>query len=306
MEEASLAVRYLYSLFWGFQQISTLAGNQTPSMFVWEILFTMFITGTGLVLFSLLIGNMQNFLQALGHRSLEMSVRRLDVEQWMSHHQLPRKLRKQVRESERYNWDLTKGLNELSLLNNLPEDLQRDIRRHLFIIVERFPMFAWLNETILDAIRERLKQKTYITGSRILVPGSLIDKMVFIVQGKLESIGEDNNVVLLSSGNVCGEELITLWLQHFASNKYGKEVGIPVHKLLSDRTVRCLTNVEAFTLQATDLEDIISLYSGLLIRNPYVQGTIGKESRCWQGFPANRLKLAWSYKRKRLNHSKSS
>jgi len=50
------------------KQISTLAGNQTPSYFVWEVLFTMAIIGLGLLLFALLIGNMQNFLQALGRR----------------------------------------------------------------------------------------------------------------------------------------------------------------------------------------------------------------------------------------------
>lgn len=50
------------------KQISTLAGNQTPSYFVWEVVFTMAIIGLGLLLFALLIGNMQNFLQALGRR----------------------------------------------------------------------------------------------------------------------------------------------------------------------------------------------------------------------------------------------
>ena len=31
----SVITKYIYSLFWGFQQISTLAGNQVPSLFVW-------------------------------------------------------------------------------------------------------------------------------------------------------------------------------------------------------------------------------------------------------------------------------
>lgn len=50
------------------QQISTLAGNLVPSYFEWEVLFTMAIVGLGLLLFALLIGNMQNFLQALERR----------------------------------------------------------------------------------------------------------------------------------------------------------------------------------------------------------------------------------------------
>lgn len=133
----SVITRYVYSFFWGFQQISTLAGNQIPSYFVWEVLFTMGIIGLGLLLFALLIGNMQNFLQGLGRRRLEMSLRRRDVEQWMSHRHLPLDLRRQIRESERYNWAATRGVNEERLMENLPEDLQRYIRRHLFKFVKK-------------------------------------------------------------------------------------------------------------------------------------------------------------------------
>ncbi|KAI3746171.1 hypothetical protein L6452_08594 [Arctium lappa] len=95
--EPSVITRYIYSFFWGFQQISTLAGNQTPSYFVWEVLFTMSIIGLGLLLFALLIGNMQNFLQGLGRRRLERSLRRRDVEHWMSHRHLPEDLRIKIR-----------------------------------------------------------------------------------------------------------------------------------------------------------------------------------------------------------------
>jgi cyclic nucleotide gated channel len=63
-------------------------------------------------------------------------------------------------------------------------------------------------EPILDAIRERLIQTTYIKGSKILSQGGLVQKMVFIVRGKLESIGEDGIPVPLSEGDACGEELI--------------------------------------------------------------------------------------------------
>lgn len=44
---------------------------------------------------------------------------------------------RQVRQAERYNWAATRGVNEEMLLENLPEDLQRDIRRHLFKFVKK-------------------------------------------------------------------------------------------------------------------------------------------------------------------------
>ncbi|WJX71894.1 hypothetical protein P8452_55835 [Trifolium repens] len=48
----------------------------------------------GLLLFALLIGNIQNFLQGLGRRRLEMLLRSRDVEQWMRHRRLPENLKR--------------------------------------------------------------------------------------------------------------------------------------------------------------------------------------------------------------------
>ncbi|WOG96814.1 hypothetical protein DCAR_0416151 [Daucus carota subsp. sativus] len=300
--QPDLKTRYIYSLFWGFQQISTLAGNQTPSYFVWEVLFTMAIIGLGLLLFALLIGNMQNFLQALGRRRLEMSLRRRDVEQWMSHRRLPERHRRLIRESERYNWSATRGVNETMLLENLPEDLQRDIRRHLFKFVQKVRIFSMMEEPILDAMREKLKTKTYVKESRILVRGGLIDKMVFIVRGKLVSIGKDMIRVPLLEGDVCGEELLRRCLEHSSVNRDEERIRIPGHKLQSDREVICETNVEAFTLRAADLEEVTSLFSRFL-RNPRVQGALRYESPYWRGLAAARIQVAWRYRKKRLSRA---
>ncbi|KAK4479263.1 hypothetical protein RD792_014774 [Penstemon davidsonii] len=301
----NVLTRYIYSLFWGFQQISTLAGNQVPSYYVWEVLFTMSIIGIGLLLFALLIGNMQNFLQALGRRRLEKSLRRRDVEQWMRHRRLPEELRRQVREAERFNWAATRGVNEEMLMENLPEDLKRDIRRHLFNFVKKVRIFQLLDEPIIDAICEKLRTKTYIKGSKILCRGGLVDKMVFIIRGKMESIGEDLIVVPLSEGDACGEELLTWCLEHSSVNKDGKRIRIPGHRLLSNRLVRCLTNVEAFVLRAADLEEVTSIFSRFL-RSPRVQGAIRYVSPYWRGLAARRIQVAWRYRKKRLSRGDSS
>ncbi|EPS69237.1 hypothetical protein M569_05530, partial [Genlisea aurea] len=297
--ESSVVTRYVYSLFWGFQQISTLAGNQVPSYFVWEVLFTMAIMGIGLLLFALLIGNMQNFLQSLGRRRLEMSLRRRDVEQWMRHRRLPHELQSQLRDAERFYWAATRGVNEEMLMENLPEDLQKDIRRHLFKFVKKVRLFQLLDEPIIDAICERLRTKTYIKGGKILVRGGLIDKMVFIIRGKVESIGEDQISVPLSENDVCGEELITWCLEHSAVKSDGKRIRIPGHRLVSNRLVRCITNVEAFVLRAADLEEVTGLFARFL-RSPRVQGALRYESPYWRGLAARRIQVAWRYRKKRL------
>ncbi|XP_038987401.1 probable cyclic nucleotide-gated ion channel 20, chloroplastic [Phoenix dactylifera] len=303
--ERSIVTRYIYSSFWGFQQISTLAGNLEPSYFVWEVLFTMAIIGLGLLLFALLIGNMQNFLQALGRRRLEMQLRRRDVERWMSHRRLPEYLKRQVRQAERFSWAATRGVNEEELLENLPEDIQREIRRHFFKFLHKVRIFSLMDEPLFDAVCEKLRQKLYIRGSDILYVGSPVEKMVFIVRGKLESIGADGNVAPLSEGDVCGEELLTWYLEHSSVNRDGGKIRFPGQLLFSNRTVKCLTNVEAFALRAADLEEVTTLFSRFL-RSPRVQGAIRYESPYWRNIAATRIQVVWRYRQRRLKRNESS
>ncbi|CAA7051276.1 unnamed protein product [Microthlaspi erraticum] len=309
----SLFTRYSYSLFWGFQQISTLAGNQVPSYFLGEVFFTMGIMGLGLLVFALLIGNMQTFLQSLVRRNLEfteMTLRRRNVEQWMSHRRLPEGIRMRVREAERFNWAATRGVNEELVFETMPDDLQReelvfetmpddlqrDIRRHLFKFLKNVRIFSLMDETILDTIRERLKPRAYIGSSAVFHPGGLVEKMVFIVRGEMESIGEDGSVLPLSEGDVCGEELLTWCLER---NPDGTRIRLPSKRLLSNRNVRCVTNVEAFSLSVADLEDVTSLFSSFL-GSDRVQGAIRYESPYWRLRAARQIQVAWRYRRRRL------
>ncbi|KAG2661908.1 probable cyclic nucleotide-gated ion channel 20, chloroplastic [Panicum virgatum] len=303
--ENSAVKRYIYSLFWGFQQISTLAGNLVPSYFAWEVLFTMAIIGLGLLLFALLIGNMQNFLQALGRRRLEMQLRRRDVEKWMSHRRLPEDLRRRVRRAERFTWAATQGVNEEELLSNLPEDIQRDIRRHFFRFLNKVRLFTLMDWPILDAICDKLRQNLYISGSDILYQGGTVDKMVFIVRGKLESVSADGSKAQLHDGDVCGEELLTWYLEHSSVNRDSAKIKFHGMRLVAIRTVRCSTNVEAFVLRASDLEEVTSQFARFL-RNPRVQGAIRYESPYWRTIAATRIQVAWRYRKRRLKRAEQS
>ena len=91
-----------------------------------------------------------------------------------------------------------------------------------------------MSEPILDAIRERARQKIYIKGSTILCQGDLVEKMVFVVRGKLESIGEDGTRVHLSAGDACGEELLIWYLDHSSVR-----TGIAI----LDAVTACLLNI---------------------------------------------------------------
>ncbi|KAK5834651.1 hypothetical protein PVK06_010327 [Gossypium arboreum] len=299
VESKDFPEKFLYCFWWGLQNLSSLGQNLETSTYVFEICFAVFISISGLVLFSFLIGNMQTYLQSTTTRLEEMRVKRRDAEQWMSHRLLPENLRERIRRYEQYRWQETRGVDEENLLRNLPKDLRRDIKRHLCLaLLMRVPMFEKMDEQLLDAMCDRLKPVLYTEESYIVREGDPVDEMLFIMRGKLLTVTTNGgrtgffNSEYLGAGDFCGEELLTWALDpHSSSN-------LPI----STRTVRALTEVEAFALMADDLKFVASQFRRL--HSKQLRHTFRFYSQQWRTWAACFIQAAWRrYSKKKLEES---
>ncbi|KAG9128748.1 hypothetical protein Leryth_021728 [Lithospermum erythrorhizon] len=299
VESRDFPQKFFYCFWWGLQNLSSLGQNLKTSTYVFEICFAVFISIAGLVLFSLLIGNMQTYLQSSTLRLEEMRVKRRDAEQWMSHRLLPDDLRERIRRYEQYKWQETRGVDEENLIHNLPKDLRRDIKRHLCLaLLMRVPMFEKMDEQLLDALCDRLKPVLYTEKSYIVREGDPVDEMLFIMRGKLLTATTNGgrtgffNSVILKAGDFCGEELLTWALDpHTSSN-------LPV----STRTVEALSEVEAFALMADDLKFVASQFRRL--HSKQLRHTFRFYSQQWRTWAACFIQAAWRrYCRKKLEES---
>ncbi|KAL4324391.1 hypothetical protein GQ457_11G016690 [Hibiscus cannabinus] len=280
--------KYCYCLWWGLQNLSTLGQGLQTSTYPGEVIFSIALAIFGLILFALLIGNMQTYLQSLTIRLEEMRIKRRDSEQWMHHRMLPQGLRERVRRYDQYKWLETRGVDEESLVQSLPKDLRRDIKRHLCLaLVRRVPLFESMDERLLDAICERLKPCLFTENTYIVREGDPVDEMLFIIRGRLESITTDGgrtgffNHSLLKEGDFCGEELLTWALDP----KTG--ANLPT----STRTVKALTEVEAFALTAEELKFVAGQFRRLHSRQ--VQHTFRFHSQQWRTWAACFIQAAW-------------
>ncbi|XP_042003042.1 probable cyclic nucleotide-gated ion channel 5 [Salvia splendens] len=288
--------KYCYCLWWGLQNLSTLGQGLQTSTYPGESIFSIALAIFGLILFALLIGNMQTYLQSLTIRLEEMRVKRRDSEQWMHHRLLPPDLRERVRRYDQYKWLETRGVDEQSLVESLPKDLRRDIKRHLCLaLVKRVPLFENMDERLLDAICERLKPCLYTESTYIVREGDPVDEMIFLIRGRLESVTTDGgrsgffNRSLLKEGDFCGEELLTWALDPKSGS------NLPS----STRTVRALTEVEAFALTADELKFVASQFRRLHSRQ--VQHTFRFYSQQWRTWAACFIQAAWRrYSKRKL------
>ncbi|KAK7848018.1 probable cyclic nucleotide-gated ion channel 6 [Quercus suber] len=225
-----------------------------------------------------------------------MRVKRRDSEQWMHHRLLPQDLRERVRRYDQYKWLETRGVDEQNLVETLPKDLRRDIKRHLCLaLVRRVPLFDNMDERLLDAICERLKPCLFTESTYIVREGDPVDQMLFIIRGRLESVTTDGgrsgffNRSFLKEGDFCGEELLTWALDP----KSG--ANLPS----STRTVKALTEVEAFALIAEELKFVASQFRRLHSRQ--VQHTFRFYSQQWRTWAACFIQAAWRRYHKRKN-----
>ncbi|WOK94027.1 putative cyclic nucleotide-gated ion channel 5 [Canna indica] len=277
-----------YCFWWGLQNLSTLGQGLQTSTYLGEVIFSIAIAILGLILFALLIGNMQTYLQSMTIRLEEMRVKRRDSEQWMHHRMLPPDLRDRVRRYDQYKWLETRGVDEEGLVQSLPKDLRRDIKRHLCLaLVRRVPLFENLDERLVDAICERLKPTLFTENTYILREGDPVDEMLFIIRGRLESITTDGgrsgffNRSFLKERDFCGEELLTWALDPKSGG------NLPT----STRTVKALKEVEAFALNADELKFVASQFRRLHSRQ--VQHTFRFYSQQWRTWAACFIQAAW-------------
>ncbi|KAJ6369909.1 hypothetical protein OIU76_028214 [Salix suchowensis] len=92
----SLSVKILYPIFWGLMTLSTFGNDLEPTSHWLEVIFSICIVLSGLMLFTLLIGNIQVFLHAVMAKKRKMQLRCRDMEWWMRRRQLPSRLRQRI------------------------------------------------------------------------------------------------------------------------------------------------------------------------------------------------------------------
>ncbi|KAJ7955729.1 Cyclic nucleotide-gated channel [Quillaja saponaria] len=288
--------KYLYCLWWGLQNLSSYGQNLDTSTFIGETSFAILIAILGLILFAHLIGNMQTYLQSNTVRLEEWRLKRRDTEEWMRHRQLPEDLKQRVRRFVQYKWLATRGVDEESIRSGLPTDLRRDIQCHLCLdLVRRVPFFSQMDDRLLDAICERLVSSLSTDSTYIVREGDPVTEMLFIIRGRLDSSTTNGdrtgffNSITLRPGDFCGEELLAWALLPKST------VNLPS----STRTVKALSEVEAFALRAEDLKFVANQFRCL--HSKKLQHTFRFYSPHWRTWAACFIQAAWRRYKRRIS-----
>jgi len=150
-----------------------------------------------------------------------------------------------------------------------------------------------MDDQLLDAICERLVSSLSTQGTYIFQEDDPVDEMLFIIRGTLESSTTNGgkygffNSIILRPGDFCGEELLTWALLPNST------LNLPS----STRTVKALTEVEAFALQAEDLKFVASQFKRL--HSKKLQHAFRYYSHQWRTWSSCFIQAAWRKHQKR-------
>lgn len=151
-----------------------------------------------------------------------------------------------------------------------------------------------MDSCTLDAICERLRPVLCTPSTGIVREGDPVIEMLFILRGHLESYTTNGgrtgffNLCRLGSGDFCGEELLSWALYPRPS------ILLPS----STRTVKAMTEVEAFALVAEDVMFVASQFRKL--HSKQLKHKFRFHSHQWRMWAACFIQAAWfRFKRRR-------
>jgi cyclic nucleotide gated channel, plant len=144
-----------------------------------------------------------------------------------------------------------------------------------------------MGDQLLDAMCDRLKPVLYTEGSCVVREGDPVNEMLFIMRGNLMSMTTNGgrtgffNSDVLRDGALCGEELLTWAIDPMSTS------SLPS----STRTVKTMSEVEAFVLRAEDLKFVATQFRRL--HSKQLQHTFRFYSQQWRTWAACFIQAAW-------------
>jgi cyclic nucleotide gated channel, plant len=157
------------------------------------------------------------------------------------------------------------------------------------------PLFEEMDETTLDAICARLKPSLCTQGGYLVREGDPVNDMLFIIRGNLDSYTTNGgrpdffDSCQIGPGDFCGEELLT-----WALDARPSEI-LPY----STRTVKAISDVEAFALRAEDLKFVAAQFRRLL-HSKQLMHKFRFYSPQWRTWAACFIQVAWRRYKRRL------
>ena len=235
---------YLYAIYWTLDTASTRGSGELTVTSDREVLLMCVIIGLSTLLYSAIIANMSTLLLS-SDSTWNDHRRRVEVlKAFMRHRKLPTRLRQRIQNYLDYLWATQKGINEGSILQELPATLQKQVT--LFCskgIIDKVPLFRGCSPDVSASIIASLAPCVYVPHDLIIQRGAHGDEFFMISEGVVVQLDED------------GEGNTTPRAYLHAGAFFGELAALLGGR--RNETILALTHCFLYSLNHAALEDIL-------------------------------------------------
>ena len=256
-QPSTIGIKYVCSLYWALTVMTNLKGHGTHEtrQCLWhdplmvhpllERSFTIITFICGAVFFSVIYGNIAQFIQSLYAAGLRYRQRVQELGEFAKFHNVTPSLREKIFNYVEFQWSVTNGINvdTIAQVNGLPPHLQLEMKVQLNKrLVEQVTLFVGCSRAFFEALVCKLQSCICIAGDFVFYKGEVGSCMYFIKRGLAEVVvGNDVVVANIREGGYFGE------LALLADEPRSADV-------------RAVSDLVMLSLNVEDLDEVLDIY----------------------------------------------
>ncbi len=248
------ATLYVCSLYWALAVMTNLKGiNAHESrQCLWrdplvlvplqERLYTIAVFIIGATFYSIIYGNIGQFVSNLYQAGLRYKRRMAEIDEFVRFHNLSPELGKRIRRYVDFAFSVTKGINVDTVASQLPPHLMLDVYLQLNRqMVCQVSIFNGCSDDFYHAVVMKLQPAICTAGDYVFYRGEVGERMYFVKRGRIQVIINDHVV------------------HTFVDTGYFGEIAL-IADTPRTADLKCVSNVLLLSLSSADLESIFGTY----------------------------------------------
>ncbi|KAI0984507.1 hypothetical protein GJ496_008305 [Pomphorhynchus laevis] len=218
LQNATWTKQYTLALFKALSHMLSIGYGRFPPQSYTDMWLTMLSMIVGAIVYATTIGHVSALVQSFDTSGRQYNEKIRKVEEYMLWRKLPKQLRIRILDYYEHRYQ-GKMFDESLILSELSRRLYLDVVNHnCKELVSSVPFFSNADQNFIDDIVSKLEFEMFQPGDIIIAEGSVGDKMYFILEGVLDIIKSNGEVLTtLGDGSYFGEISLVLKTKRTAS-----------------------------------------------------------------------------------------